>query len=112
MLEDMPVLPCFCSNIHNLMTKKVHGFEQLALLELGRSVRAPHPGLRRSGTVGAGYAGTTRYLAWRVGSMLVTVLIGAAAVFFAMKAAPGRPGAGGPRRERHPGGGGGLPPAL
>jgi peptide/nickel transport system substrate-binding protein len=29
MLEDMPVLPCFCSNIHNLMTKKVQGFTQL-----------------------------------------------------------------------------------
>ena len=35
--------------------------------------------------------GTARYLAWRVASMLVTVLIGAAAVFFAMKAAPGDP---------------------
>jgi peptide/nickel transport system permease protein len=35
--------------------------------------------------------GTTRYLAWRVGTMLVTVLIGTAAVFFAMKAAPGDP---------------------
>jgi peptide/nickel transport system permease protein len=34
---------------------------------------------------------TTRYLAWRVGSMLITVLIGAATVFFAMKAAPGDP---------------------
>jgi peptide/nickel transport system permease protein len=35
--------------------------------------------------------GTARYITWRVGSMLVTVLIGAAAVFFAMKAAPGDP---------------------
>jgi peptide/nickel transport system permease protein len=35
--------------------------------------------------------GTARYLAWRVASMLVTILIGAAAVFFAMKAAPGDP---------------------
>src|SRR5687768_10778840 len=35
--------------------------------------------------------GTARYLAWRVGSMLVTILIGAVAVFFARKAAPGDP---------------------
>src|SRR3954464_2741003 len=35
--------------------------------------------------------GTGRYIAWRVASMLVTVFIGAAAVFFAMKAAPGDP---------------------
>src|SRR4051794_29633641 len=35
--------------------------------------------------------GTGRYIAWRVVSMLVTVFIGAAAVFFAMKAAPGDP---------------------
>jgi len=34
---------------------------------------------------------TAQYLVWRVGSMLVTVLIGAVAVFFAMKAAPGDP---------------------
>jgi peptide/nickel transport system permease protein len=35
--------------------------------------------------------GTARYLALRVGSMLMTLLVGAAAVFFAMKAAPGDP---------------------
>jgi len=35
--------------------------------------------------------GTGRYIAWRVASMLVTVFIGTAAVFFAMKAAPGDP---------------------
>ncbi|HEX2134818.1 MAG TPA: ABC transporter substrate-binding protein [Microvirga sp.] len=35
MLEDMPILPCFCSNIHNLMTKKVHGFQQLPFSNFG-----------------------------------------------------------------------------
>lgn len=35
--------------------------------------------------------GTARYLALRVGSMLLTLVVGAAAVFFAMKAAPGDP---------------------
>jgi peptide/nickel transport system permease protein len=35
--------------------------------------------------------GTTHYLIWRVVSMLVTILIGAAAIFFAMKLAPGDP---------------------
>jgi peptide/nickel transport system permease protein len=34
---------------------------------------------------------TAQYLAWRLGSLLITVLIGAVAVFFAMKAAPGDP---------------------
>jgi peptide/nickel transport system permease protein len=34
---------------------------------------------------------TTHYLLWRVVSMLVTILIGAAAIFFAMKLAPGDP---------------------
>ena len=27
--EDMPVIPLFTSNVHNLMTKKVQGFKQL-----------------------------------------------------------------------------------
>lgn len=35
MLEDMPVIPCFCSNIHNLMTKKVSGFDQLPFSNFG-----------------------------------------------------------------------------
>jgi peptide/nickel transport system substrate-binding protein len=35
MIEDMPVLPCFCSNVHNLMSKKVHGFEQLPFSNYG-----------------------------------------------------------------------------
>src|SRR4029077_3984445 len=26
MIEDMPVIPAFCSNVHNLMTTKVRGF--------------------------------------------------------------------------------------
>lgn len=29
MIEDMPIVPCFVSNIHNLMTQKVQGFVQL-----------------------------------------------------------------------------------
>ena len=29
MIEDMPIVPLFVSNIHNLMTKKVQGFKQL-----------------------------------------------------------------------------------
>jgi peptide/nickel transport system substrate-binding protein len=29
MIEDMPVVPCFVSNVHNLMTPKVQGFVQL-----------------------------------------------------------------------------------
>jgi peptide/nickel transport system substrate-binding protein len=35
MLEDMPVLSCFCSNIHNLMTKNVKGFIQLPYSNYG-----------------------------------------------------------------------------
>ena len=35
MLEDMPILPCFCFNIHNLMTKRVRGFEQLPFSNWG-----------------------------------------------------------------------------
>ena len=35
MIEDMPVLPCFCSNIHNLMAKKVRGFDQLPYSNYG-----------------------------------------------------------------------------
>jgi peptide/nickel transport system substrate-binding protein len=35
MIEDMPVLPCFCSNIHNLMSKKVQAFEQLPFSNYG-----------------------------------------------------------------------------
>ena len=35
MIEDMPVLPLFCSNVHNLMTRKVHGFSQLPYSNYG-----------------------------------------------------------------------------
>ena len=35
MIEDMPVIPCFCSNIHNLMSKKVQGFDQLPFSNYG-----------------------------------------------------------------------------
>jgi len=35
MIEDMPILPCFCSNVHNLMTKKVQGFTQLPYSNYG-----------------------------------------------------------------------------
>lgn len=35
MIEDMPILPLFCSNVHNLMTKKVHGFSQLPYSNYG-----------------------------------------------------------------------------
>ena len=35
MLEDMPILPCFCSNIHNLLAKRVRGFEQLPFSNWG-----------------------------------------------------------------------------
>ena len=35
MIEDMPVIPCFCSNIHNVMSKQVQGFEQIAYSNYG-----------------------------------------------------------------------------
>jgi peptide/nickel transport system substrate-binding protein len=35
MIEDMPIIPCFVSNVHNLMTKKVHGFNQLPYSNYG-----------------------------------------------------------------------------
>lgn len=35
MIEDMPVIPLLVSNVHNLMTKKVHGFNQLAYSNFG-----------------------------------------------------------------------------
>ena len=35
MIEDMPVMPVFCSNVHNLMTKNVHGFVQLPYSNYG-----------------------------------------------------------------------------
>ncbi len=34
-IEDAAVLPCFCSNIHNLMTTKVTGFTQLPYSNFG-----------------------------------------------------------------------------
>lgn len=35
MVEDMPVIPAFCSNVHNLMTTKVQGFVQLPYSNFG-----------------------------------------------------------------------------
>jgi peptide/nickel transport system substrate-binding protein len=35
MIEDMPVIPAFCSNVHNLMTPKVQGFVQLPYSNFG-----------------------------------------------------------------------------
>ena len=34
-IEDAAILPCFCSNIHNLMTTKVQGFTQLPYSNFG-----------------------------------------------------------------------------
>ena len=34
-IEDAAVLPCFCSNIHNIMTAKVQGFTQLPYSNFG-----------------------------------------------------------------------------
>ena len=34
-IEDAAVLPCFCSNIHNIMTTKVQGFTQLPYSNFG-----------------------------------------------------------------------------
>jgi hypothetical protein len=35
MIEDMPIIPLLVSNVHNLMTKKVHGFKQLPFSNWG-----------------------------------------------------------------------------
>ncbi len=35
MIEDMPVVPAFCSNVHNLMSAKVQGFTQLPYSNFG-----------------------------------------------------------------------------
>lgn len=35
MIEDMPIIPCFCSNVHNLASDKVHGFVQLPYSNYG-----------------------------------------------------------------------------
>lgn len=35
MIEDMPVIPCFCSNVHNLASNKVSGFVQLPYSNYG-----------------------------------------------------------------------------
>ncbi|MCK1732319.1 ABC transporter substrate-binding protein [Bradyrhizobium sp. 142] len=35
MLEDMPLLPCFCSNVHNLSVPNLKGFEQLPFSNYG-----------------------------------------------------------------------------
>jgi peptide/nickel transport system substrate-binding protein len=35
MIEDMPVIPAFCSNVHNLMSTKVQGFTQLPYSNYG-----------------------------------------------------------------------------
>ncbi len=35
MIEDMPIVPCFCSNVHNLASTKVKGFVQLPYSNYG-----------------------------------------------------------------------------
>ncbi|HTO60050.1 MAG TPA: ABC transporter substrate-binding protein [Bradyrhizobium sp.] len=35
MLADMPLIPCFCSNVHNLATSRLSGFEQLPYSNYG-----------------------------------------------------------------------------
>jgi len=35
MLEDMPLIPCFCSNVHNLSVPNLKGFEQLPFSNYG-----------------------------------------------------------------------------
>jgi ABC-type transport system substrate-binding protein len=35
MLEDMPLIPCFCSNVHNLATSRLSGFDQLSYSNYG-----------------------------------------------------------------------------
>jgi peptide/nickel transport system substrate-binding protein len=35
MVEDMPIIPAFCSNVHNLMSTKVQGFTQLPYSNYG-----------------------------------------------------------------------------
>jgi peptide/nickel transport system substrate-binding protein len=35
MLEDMPLIPCFCSNIHNLAVPRLTGFTQLPYSNYG-----------------------------------------------------------------------------
>ena len=35
MLEDMPLIPCFCSNVHNLATSRLSGFDQLPYSNYG-----------------------------------------------------------------------------
>lgn len=39
-IEDMPVLPCFESNVHNLLSPKVKGFEQLPYSAFGSQFAA------------------------------------------------------------------------
>lgn len=39
-LEDMPVVPCFESNVHNLLSKNVTGFEQLPYSAFGSQLAA------------------------------------------------------------------------
>jgi peptide/nickel transport system substrate-binding protein len=34
-IEDAPMLPCFCSNVHNLMARNVEGFVQLPYSNFG-----------------------------------------------------------------------------
>ena len=34
-IEDMPVIPLFCSNIHNLLAANVSGFTQLPYSNFG-----------------------------------------------------------------------------
>jgi peptide/nickel transport system substrate-binding protein len=34
-MEDMPAIPCLCSNIHNLMSAKAEGFVQKPYANFG-----------------------------------------------------------------------------
>jgi len=34
-IQDMPILPCFCSNVHNLLARNVSGFTQLPYSNFG-----------------------------------------------------------------------------
>jgi ABC-type transport system substrate-binding protein len=42
MLEDMPLIPCFCSNVHNLATARLSGFEQLPYSNYGDQFASLH----------------------------------------------------------------------
>jgi peptide/nickel transport system substrate-binding protein len=41
-IEDMPIVPCFCSNVHNLMAADVEGFTQLPYSNYGDQFAGMH----------------------------------------------------------------------